>query len=632
MKIDLLKMLFSRDYIKYFLATLKIIILSLLISKSYALENCAWNNNLGTPCITVSKTPNSSDYNEIGIKKIVINKKDILESGATDTNDIFKFISGLDVFQSGQKGQQTSIFTRGSESNHTLVLLNGIAINDQSTTDGLHDFGQDFIQTIQQIEIYKGSNGAHFGPSAIAGAINFVTDIDYLNSYSLSGYNKKNNSISGNYTKITNNGWHINFKGTQNKSITDSAIANGNEKDGMKNYQININSKKWINDNLKFRSTLYSRNTSSDYDGSATDEFGYTSKNKMYALQSSLEHKTQNTLNNLVFHYHSYDRNYENGGNLDEYYSESLVSKIESKINKNDKLSFGYGSEFKYDWGNFENRGSYSASTKGHVKDLAFFANAGYKFNESQILSVYIRNDEHKTTGENKSYKFNYTQISENFKFGVTHSTGLRNPSLYELYGSDNYGISGNVNLDPEKSKTNEIYGEYSFSEKLKFSTTAYRTTIYDRIESNSAYSQHENKSTDLNQEGLENELIFSGKNTSFSIFTNFSKSRTVSGSHQSRRPDLSYGSKLSKNLSSNKYGTFNLNLNYKFTDNYLDWNGSSNTFQKSTDILNMSISKNLFGNLISLNITNLLNERYEKPATYSQDGRMAKISFGRVF
>ena len=100
-----------------------------------------------------------------------------------DTNDVLKLIPGLDVFQSGQKGQQTSIFTRGSESNHTLVLLNGIAINDQSVTDGLHDFGQDFVQTIQQIEIYKGANGAHFGPSAIAGAINFITDMDYTNSY-----------------------------------------------------------------------------------------------------------------------------------------------------------------------------------------------------------------------------------------------------------------------------------------------------------------------------------------------------------------------------------------------------------------------------------------------------------------
>ena len=45
-------------------------------------------------------------------------------------------VNGLDVFQSGEKGQQNNYFTRGLESNHTLVLLNGIAISDQSVTDG----------------------------------------------------------------------------------------------------------------------------------------------------------------------------------------------------------------------------------------------------------------------------------------------------------------------------------------------------------------------------------------------------------------------------------------------------------------------------------------------------------------
>ena len=129
-------------------------------------------------------------------------------------------------------GQQTSVFTRGSESNHTLVLLNGIAINDQSVTDGLHDFGQDFVQTIQQIEVYKGSNGAHFGPSAIAGAINFITDIDYTNTYSVnSGFLFQNTQetilFNGNYSKITENGWHLNLKGTTTQSETNSAIAKG---------------------------------------------------------------------------------------------------------------------------------------------------------------------------------------------------------------------------------------------------------------------------------------------------------------------------------------------------------------------------------------------------------------------
>ena len=603
---------------------------------SSALENCKWNNKKGVPCLTVSKTPNTSEFNQSSVNKIIITKQDIINSGTVDANDVLKLIPGLDVFQSGQKGQQTSIFTRGSESNHTLVLLNGIAINDQSVTDGLHDFGQDFVQTIQQIEIYKGANGAHFGPSAIAGAINFITDIDYTNSYSVSsGLVEnifRNNSIDGNYSKITDSGWHLNFKGAATQSKTNSAIAKGNEDDGSKNYQVNLNSVKWISDNIKFKSTLYSRKTKADYDGSSTDEQGYVSDNKMYALQSGFEHKSQNSENNLIFHYHNYDRDYDNAGYLDEYESESLVVKADRSTKLSDKVSFGYGSEYKYDWGAFENRGSYTASTKGHMKDFGFFANAGYKINENQTLSIYGRTDDHNTTGSNQTYKLNFIQILGKFKFGATHSTGLRNPSLYELYGSDNYGIGGNTNLNPEKSQTNEFYGEYNFSEIIKFTSTGYRTKVFDRIESNAAYSMHENMLVDINQEGLESELLFSENNQNFGLYTTFSKSRKANGQAQARRPDLSYGANYSKKINSNIYGPFNLNLNYKHTGQFIDWDGSKNSRQKSTDLVDLSIKKNWLGNILSINLTNLLNERYEKPATYTQDGRQLKVGFSRTY
>ena len=599
---------------------------------AYALENCKWNNNKGTPCITVSKTPNSSIFNEEGINKITITKQDIVNSGAVDTLDILKLIPGLDVFQSGSMGQQTSIFTRGSESNHTLVLLNGIAINDQSTTDGLHDFGQDFIQTIQQIEVYKGANGAHFGPSAIAGAINFITDIDYTNSYSINGFGLKNNSVNGNYSKITDNGWHLNVKGATTQSQTKSATKKGVEDDGVKNYQVNLNSTKWINDNLKFKSTLYSRSTKADYDGSATDEVGYEADNKMYTLQSSLEHISKDSENNLIFHYHNYDRGYRNAGYLDEYDSESLVVKAERAFKENDRISFGYGSEYKYDWGAFENRGSYTASTKGHMKDFGLFANAGFRINENQILSIYGRTDDHNTTGRNQTYKLNFTQTMGQLKLAATHSTGLRNPSLYELYGSDNSGIVGNINLKPEISETNEIYGEYNFSNKLKFTSTAYRAKISDRIESNSAYSKHENKLISLNQEGLESELLFSGDNQKIGLFTNISKSKKTDGSAQSRRPSFSFGGNYSKKFQSSNYGLFDLSLIYKHTGKYMDYDGSATTKQKSTDLVDFLIKKDWFGSVISLNMTNLLNERYEKPATYSQDGRQLRIGIFKKY
>ena len=139
-----------------------LIFLFIILSKNaFGIEKCKWNNDKGIPCITVSKTTNTSSFSSKGVKKIIISKQDIENSGAIDVKTILDMVPGLDLKQNGQSGQSTSLFMRGTNSNHTLVLLNGIAINDLSTTQGLHNFGQDFVQTIQQIEIYKGPSGAH---------------------------------------------------------------------------------------------------------------------------------------------------------------------------------------------------------------------------------------------------------------------------------------------------------------------------------------------------------------------------------------------------------------------------------------------------------------------------------------
>ena len=609
-----------------FIRLLLIFFLPFLISSVQALENCKWNNQKGNPCITISKTPNTSSYNSQTVNKQVFTKQQIIESGATTTVDLLKKVSGLDFYQTGQKGQQAAIFMRGSESNHTLVMLNGIAINDQSATNGLHDFGQDFLQTVQQIEVYKGSNGAHFGPDAIGGAINFVTDVDYTDSYSVNGFSLNNNSFDYNKTKITNNGWHLNFKGASNHSKTDSAKAKGHEADGTKNYQVNLNGIKWLNDNLKLKSTFYYRDTKSDYDSSNTKEESVTSDNKMYALQTGIERKTENSLDNLMFHYHNYDRKYYVLGVKDKYYSESLVAKAERDVVVDKKFSYGFGSEYKYDWGHYQTK-TFTSHTNGHLSNLGIFVNAGYKLNQNQLLSLHGRNDDHKETGGNKTYKINFTQFLGPLKIGATHTTGLKNASLYELYGN-----TGQKNINPEKSETNEIIFEYEFLENIKLNSTAYRTRMKDRIKIKSDWSAYENKIPDTTQEGLESEIVFLGKDQRISIISHFAKSRTATGGANSRRPDLSYGLDYFKKINLSDYGLFDFNLSHRYIGDHIDWTGSKNEFVKSVDLVEMSIRKNWYDNIFSLNFTNLLNERYEKPGTYSQDGRAVSLGFRKAY
>ncbi len=210
---------------------------------------------------------------------------------------------------------------------------------------------------------------------------------------------------------------------------------------------------------------------------------------------------------------------------------------------------------------------------------------------------------------------------------GASTSTGLRNPSLYELFGSNNFGYKGNINLKAEKSKTNEIFASYNFLNNFTLSSTAYRTNLSDRLEFNSSFTAVENKVIDLNHDGLENELKYEGKNHNLAFFADFSTSKKTDEQKQLRRPDTKYGLNFSKKFINSDFGDFNMNLNYIHTGKHLDFS-SSTVVAKSTDIVDVNFSKDFNGSIWKLSITNLLNERYERPLTFNTEGRQFRIGF----
>ena len=603
------------------------------VSKS---AECKWDNKSDALCITIKPIPNTSQISTSNVNRYIISAKEIKDSRALDINDVIEMIPGIHLTQSGPMGQQTSVFTRGSNSNHTLVLLNGIPINDQSTTQGLHDFGVDFIQSIEQVEVYLGPNGAHFGPSAIGGAINFITNIDYTNSINVSSLNMKNKIIDTNYTFTTDSGWIFNLKGGLVNSNTNSARKGGVENDEIKNLNGNLNVEKWINDKTKFSAVVFGRQTKSEYDSSPSVEEEYTGDNIMYATQFSLDRKEENIEDILKFHLNKYDRKYREAGTLDEYESNAFALRGERKIKLSDKLSLGFGLEHKYDWGEFINRGSsYSSSTKGNVYDNSAFTNIGFKPFNNTVASIYSRLDDHKTTGKHKAHKINITHnIFNNLKVGATHSTGFRNPSLYELYGTDSSGYSGNKELNPEKAKTKEIFGEYNISNNLKISLTGFNTSIYDHVEYKNNKYVNDTSQTDLNQSGVETNISWTGKGQSLSFFGTSLSSKKTNGADQLRRPNKTYGLLYNKKIISDTIGPFQFNLKYQHYGKHWDTHSTnwSTVLMDSTDILNFSLSKKIGNYNWFLKMSNLLDESYQRPHGYEQEERQFRIGLTRNY
>ena len=130
--------------------------------------------------IVLIKVPlnNSNSLGDKVTPTFKITKHQIEKYKLIDLPKVLNYIQSVDITQSGPTGQQGSVFLRGTNSNHTLVLLNGIPINDYSTPTGAYDVGPEFMFNVQQINVYKGSAGAHWGADAVGGAINFITTVD----------------------------------------------------------------------------------------------------------------------------------------------------------------------------------------------------------------------------------------------------------------------------------------------------------------------------------------------------------------------------------------------------------------------------------------------------------------------
>ena len=104
---------------------------------------------------------------------IVIDREEIERSGALDVAELLRYHAGIEVARNGGPGQVTSVFIRGANSNHTLVLIDGVKVNPG--TAGGAALQNVVPELIERIEIVKGPRSSLYGSEAIGGVINIIT-------------------------------------------------------------------------------------------------------------------------------------------------------------------------------------------------------------------------------------------------------------------------------------------------------------------------------------------------------------------------------------------------------------------------------------------------------------------------
>ncbi len=123
--------------------------------------------------IIVTATRTEIPLRDATVPVTVITREDIELSMARDLAELLRFEADIDIGRSGGPGQSTSLFLRGTESNHTLVLIDGVRMNPG--TIGGAAIQNIAPELIERVEIVKGARSALFGTDAIGGVINIIT-------------------------------------------------------------------------------------------------------------------------------------------------------------------------------------------------------------------------------------------------------------------------------------------------------------------------------------------------------------------------------------------------------------------------------------------------------------------------
>ena len=123
--------------------------------------------------VTATRTP--TPESQVASSITVITAADIEARQQQTLPDVLRDVPGLNLVRTGGPGGQTSVFMRGTNNNHTKVLVDGIDVSDPSSANATFDFGQFLTQDIERVEILRGPQSGLYGSDAIGGVINIIT-------------------------------------------------------------------------------------------------------------------------------------------------------------------------------------------------------------------------------------------------------------------------------------------------------------------------------------------------------------------------------------------------------------------------------------------------------------------------
>lgn len=446
-----------------------------------------------------------------GTSVSIIDEKLIRDRGYHFLSDAIVSATGVTLNQNGSFGGQASIRIRGASSGQTLVLIDGVPVNDTTSPGGGFNFGAIDALDVKTVEILKGPQSTLWGTDAIGGVVNIVskpTAEKLSGNISALGGSFGSSRISGFISSANDLGdFKVSYADVDTDGISKADEDDGNtEEDAFDAQTLSIRGGLNLGDVARLDVIYRNTEASTEFDsfGVVTgvqdgDERSETDETSMQASLSFslLDDRLENT---LTYGQTDIDRQSFNAG-LPSFSAEGERTLLRYQgsfsISESQLLSFGY-----------ETEDSESGSDDSTIEGL--FALYRVQPLEDVTLSFGVRRDDHETFGiETVGRVAAAWQVADNILLHASWGEGFKAPTIFQTTFFCCGATSANTALKPEFSEAFDIGVTYEFSEgDGALSATYFDQDTEDLINFAFAIGGYENIA-EVESKGVELELDY---------------------------------------------------------------------------------------------------------------------------
>lgn len=429
------------------------------------------DEELGSETIVVTANRTERAISQVGESVTVVEEEEIVNRQPSDVLDVLRTVPGVTFNRNGGIGTNAGVSIRGAESDQTVVLIDGVKLNDPASPGGGFNFGPLLLGNIARVEVVRGSQSVLYGSQAIGGVVNLITrePTEELGMFARAEYGARDTAeltgnVSGRFGPVAAS---IGASYLHTDGISAFSEARGGaERDGFESLGVNGKIDIALSENLSIDLRGFYADGEVGIDGFPAPDYVFADVDEVSYRNDFVGYAGLNAdfldgrfRNRLGFAYTNIDRrnfNFDTDTETFDANGENRRYEYQGVFDAAEFVELVFGAERE------------KSDFRSGTDEADVWINSVYgQVNLSPVtglsLTGGVRYDDHETFGDATTFAASgaYTPNSGDTVVRASYGEGFKAPSLYQIYST-----YGNPALLPEESESWDVGITHSFLDR----------------------------------------------------------------------------------------------------------------------------------------------------------------------